>query len=273
MAYIFDGTFFSEDYLSIHSGNRGLRYGEGVFETMRWRKDHVLFFSHHMDRLQTGLAFLEMEALDFATLLPAQIHQLCKMQDCLASARIRLNVFRGEGRLFDPAPVHYLLEAAFEPEASWQPSDGLSLGIYPDAQRGLGTLANLKTNNYLASVLGARYAHAHGWDDALLLNAPGRVSESTIANIFVVRKRVLYTPSLEEGCVAGVIRRQLLECLPPRGFHVEESALGLDEVQRADEIFLTNALRGVRPVVRLGDIAYHPEVTAEVAGILEETTH
>jgi branched-chain amino acid aminotransferase len=273
MAYILDGTYISEDRLCIHPANRGLRYGEGLFETMRWRDDRVLFFSHHMERLRKGMAFLDMgSSTDLISSLPSQIKRLCTAYDHLTSARVRLNVFRGEGNLYDTAPVHYLLEVAWEPERSWQSFEGLSLGIYPGAQRGLGPLANFKTNNYLASVLGIRYAHAHGWDEALLLNVAGRVSESTIANLFVIRENILYTPPLEEGCVAGVIRRQLLECLPARGLSVKESALSLEQVQQADEVFLTNALRGVRPVARLGDISYGSQLTGHIAAILEETT-
>lgn len=274
MAFIFDGEYFAEDCVSIHPGNRGLRYGEGVFETMRWQEDHVLFFSFHLERLKKGLAFLEMDdPADWPALLPEYIQRLCTEPGARASARVRLNVFRGEGKSFDTAsaPVHYLLEVAGAPESSRPASTGLSVGVYTEAQRGMGPLANLKSNNYLASLLGARYAHARGWDDALLLNAFGRVTESTIANLFVVNDQTLYTPPLSEGCVAGVIRRHLLECLPGHGFRIEEAALLWEDVQKADEIFLTNAIRGVRPVARLGDVHYGSALTAKVAAVLAET--
>lgn len=266
MRFIFDGEMREGDTLEISPGNRGLRYGDGLFETMRLKEGRLLFFARHMERLSLGLELLQLSAglnelneLNDLNGLRELALELAAVNGCLPSARIRLNVFGGEGPLFraDPGPCHYLLEAVPLPAAHTafqQP--GLHAGIFAGMRRSADSYSRLKTNNYLLSCMGARHAARQGWDEALVLNARDRVAESCTANVFILKDDALYTPPLSEGCVAGIMRHHLLQVLPARGIAVHEEPLTQDDVAGAEEIFLTNVIRGIRPVTRLGDREY-----------------
>lgn len=268
MHFIFDGEMREGDSLEISPGNRGLRYGDGIFETMRLKEERLLFFARHMERLSLGLELLQLRP-GFGELNSIRdlALQLAEANGCLSSARIRLNVFRGAGPLFDagPGPCHYLLEAfpLSAAPAGFEEAE-LHAGIFGGMRRSADSYSRLKTNNYLLSCTAARHAARQGWDEALVLNGWGRVVESCTANLFILRHDVLYTPPLSEGCVAGIMRGHLLQVLPARGIAVREEPLSQDDVTRAAEIFLTNVIRGVRPVSRLGDRTYPVRFSRQV---------
>jgi branched-chain amino acid aminotransferase len=263
MRFIFDGQL-QEGTVALAPGSRGLRYGDGLFETMRLKEGRLLFFARHMERLSLGLQLMQLvcELGD----LREQVGRLAAANGCGSSARVRLNVFRGEGPLFEAAAgsCHYILEAAPLPPAASLNQAGLRTGVFADIRRSADRYSRLKTNNYLASCMGARYAARQGWDEALLLNGGGRIAESCTANVFILEKDVLYTPPLSEGCVAGVMRHHLLGVLPVRGIAVREEPLSLERVAGAEEVFLTNAIKGVQPVATMGEHAYAVRFSRQV---------
>lgn len=256
----------------ITAGNRGFRYGDGLFETMRLRDGQIALAAYHFERLFAG-----MRLMDFA--LPAhftvdffleQITALCRKNEHLAAARVRLTVFRGIGELFTVAPDHpdYIIETfALEPAGRMKTGrgilssggineNGLVLGLYKDGCKAPGKFSSIKSNNYLLYAMAARYAKQQQWNDSLILNSNGAVCESAIANVFIIKDGLISTPGLSEGCVAGVMRRFLLEKLPAAGYNVCEQTITLPMVQDADEVFLTNAVQGIRWVQSFGDARY-----------------
>jgi branched-chain amino acid aminotransferase len=120
------------------------------------------------------------------------------------------------------------------------------IGVFPHGRKACDSLANLKSGNFLLYALGARYALDHRLDDCLVLNTHERMADSCIANLFYTNKGMIYTPPLSEGCVAGVMRRFLLDRLPAWGFPIAEQPVTRGDLDDADEIFLTNALKGIR---------------------------
>src|SRR5262249_14132579 len=157
----------------------------------------------------------------FQESLVEQVLQLCRANGHSRLARVRLVVFRGEGNLFDPADpqAHYIIQS-WSLSAGASQVGGIAIGIFPDGRKACDALSNLKSNNYLLYVLAAQYAGKRGWQDCLVLNSRERLADSTIANLFYIRKGEFYTPPLAEGCVSGVMRRYLLEALPGAGYVV-----------------------------------------------------
>lgn len=235
----------------LKAGNRGFRYGDGLFETLLVRNGRIRLKDFHFDRLFAGLTHLRFSIPSSFSRedLEAAILQLCERNRHTDLARVRLTLYRGNGGLYEPETndPHYLIESwPLTPRDIALNEDGLTIDIYPDGMKACDGLANLKSNNFLLYVLAAFYAKDRRLDDCLVLNNYGRLADSTIANLFYLKDRRVYTPSLSEGGVAGVMRRCLLASLPEAGFPVEEMPVRAEDLLNADEVFLTNAIKGIR---------------------------
>lgn len=253
-----DGQFFRDDKQFVGANSRGLRYGDGLFETMKVNRDRVQLGDWHMERFFSGLQLLEFELPGYFTpqYLLDKILQLAHSNGHSALARVRLMVYRGNGGLYDPANhyPHHVIQTWKLPEANhaWN-ENGLVIGIHHKAFKAPDLLANCKTNNYLPYIMGALDASKQKWNDAIVLNAYGRVCDATIANIFARIDGRWVTPALSEGPVAGIMRRYLLEKMHAAGEPVLEQAITIEELKTATEIFLTNSSYGLRWVRYLDD--------------------
>jgi branched-chain amino acid aminotransferase len=147
---------------------------------------------------------------------------------------------------------------------------GLALGVFPRGRKSCDGFSHLKSNNYLLYSMAATYARNHGWDDSLVLNSRERIADSSIANLFYVAGNAIYTPPLSEGCVAGVMRGWLIGALPAAGFRVIEKAVAPEDLIMADEVFLSNAIRGVRRVGNFAGTTYGSQVFEAVKKIVDE---
>lgn len=257
----FNGQLVEAGTAIIPAASRGLRYGDGLFETIKVTNGNIALAAYHFDRLFTGMQLLKLTIPSFLTpaYLTEQILQLCQKNKVEKLARVRLNIFRGNGSLYtveDPIPQIVIeAEQLLENYAQWN-AKGLTVGIYMDATKSCDKFANLKSNNFLPYVMGALYAKQQQWDDCFVINTHGRVCDATIANVFWIKNDTIYTPPLTEGCVAGVMRKYLIQQLTDSGMPVTEQPLGLATLEQADEVFLTNALFGIRSVTQFRDKIY-----------------
>jgi branched-chain amino acid aminotransferase len=235
----------------LTAGNRGFRYGDGLFETLLVRNGRIRLRDRHFARLFAGIHRLRFAIPSHFTpgFLEQGILRLCERNGHAGLARVRLVVYRGDGGLYDPQEPDpaYLIESwPINPtEMEWN-DQGLAVDIYPEGRKSCDALANLKSNNFLLYVLAALHARAHGLNDCLVLNTHQRIADSTIANVFFIKDRAVYTPPLPEAGVAGVMRDFLLSALPGAGFPVHERPVMAEELLGADEVFLTNAIKGIR---------------------------
>ncbi|MEO8584499.1 MAG: aminotransferase class IV [Flavitalea sp.] len=248
----FNGSFVEEDTPVVSAGNRGLRYGDGVFETMKVKDGIIKLSRFHFERLFEGLAVLRIRFSNHlnATYFEEQVLNTISKNKLKGAVRVRLMVFRGSGGLYEiDSPPIFIIEcwklSASKLELN---ENGLEIGIYKEVQKSCDRLSNLKSNNYLLYVMAALFAKENKYNDCLILNVHNRICESTISNVFWIKNEIVYTPPLTEGCVAGVMRRHLLHTLPAAGYIVQEKIISADEIQTADELFLSNAigLRWVR---------------------------
>lgn len=263
-----DGKTLPAGQPVLHADNRGYRYGDGLFETMKVIDGKICLADFHFNRFFAGLRQLQFTIppqLD-AVLLVQQSLRLCKMNECSQLARVRLSASRGNGGLYDGNDtLHYIIECWPLPVTVNQLNEnGLAIGVFPGAQKACDVFANLKSANYLPSVMATKYAAANQWNDCLLLNQHRRIAEATIANVFLIKSGVVFTPPLTEGCVDGVMRKHIMEKLTTNGYSFREQAIGQDELPDADELFLTNAVHGIRWVKQLGDTQYRNLQTSEI---------
>lgn len=263
----YNGKLLAAGTPFLDAGSRAFRYGDGLFETMLVQDQHIRLASYHFDRLAAGMRFLRFHTPPGFTRerLSEELLELCKRNDHSHLSRVRLVVFRNQGDIFDPAgsDPHYVIESWPLPEDSpGLPPQGLAIDVFPEGHKACGALANLKSNNYLLYLLAARYAGEQGLDDCLVLNSRETVADTAIANLFYFRAGRCYTPPLSDGGVAGVMRRHLLTVMPQAGFSVEERTVTVDDLLAADEVFLTNAIRGIRWVAVFREARYKNTLTS-----------
>jgi branched-subunit amino acid aminotransferase/4-amino-4-deoxychorismate lyase len=197
--------------------------------------------------------------------LREQITELTAKNKHTALARIRLTIFRGEGGLYeveDHSP-HYLIQTwQLDPVIHNLNENGMVLGIYKDARKTCDGFSHVKSNNYLAYTMAALWAKEQKLNDALLLNPFNRIADATIANVFIVKDGLIKTPALSEGCVSGVMRRHLLQSVRKENMPVEETQLEIEDLMQASEIFLTNAIYGIKWVKQVGESEYTNQLSA-----------
>ncbi len=210
----------------------------------------------HFDRLFSGMKELHLQlpvTCNRETLLN-EIRELAETNQFSENGRIRLVVFRGDA----PGDIAQYIIQAFEFPAQYNQLNqhGLEIGIFPNGRKAIDEFSCLKSNNYLVYAMAARFAGEQAWDDSLVLNQYDRIADSSISNIFIIKNDVIYTPPLSEGCVAGVMRRWLLMNLPSLGWTVVEKPLNKESLEDADEVFLSNALSGIRWVRQMGSVTF-----------------
>ncbi|MEO6720766.1 MAG: aminotransferase class IV [Ferruginibacter sp.] len=270
MSYFnYNGHLFKEGTAIIGGSNRGLRYGDGLFETIKVKNDAILFEAAHFSRLWNGMRVLEFDFPAYFTkdILKEQIMQLAKKNNVERSARIRLSVFRGDGNLYDPVnndPDYIIQALPLAADAGEWNINGLVTGIFREVKKNGDILSSLKHNNYLPSIMAARHAKKMKWDDTILLNSFGRIAETSIANIFIVRGEMISTPHLKEGCVAGIMRQALITYLQENNWKISEREITEQDLLVADEVFITNSIRNIKWVRQIGERVYTNIITQQI---------
>lgn len=274
--FIYNGRIYGNDNDLVSINSRGLRFGDGLFETFKSKNNELQFAEDHFERLWKGLNLLQFKIPVHFTVenLKAQIRELLDRNGHNSMARVRLTVFRGDGGLYDEINhvPHYIIQTWPLPEdtGKWL-SNGLVLGIYHDVKKNCDVLSNIKHNNFLPYVMAALHAKKQKWNDAVLLNNHDRVCDTTIANIFLVKRGVIYTPSLKEGCIAGIMRKNLLQQFAEDKLTVVEGEITIEDLQNADEVFLSNSINNIRWVQRIGDKKYDNKYTRKIFSSLYST--
>ncbi len=267
--FIFDGKLYKEGEHVISADSRGLRYGDGLFETMKCISGRLIMADEHFARLWKGMQVLEFDIPKLFT--PARLQEevlsLATKNGHDHISRVRITVSRGDGGLYDAVNhfPHYMIQTWELPltNGEWN-SNGLQIGIYDKVNKSRDILSNLKHNNFLPYVMAALHAKKQKWNDAVVLNCEGRICDSTVANIFLIKDEIVFTPALTEACVAGVLRKHLLQELRSNGMGVIEKEITVEDMLLADEVFLTNSIYNIRWVQRFGDKIYGNDFTRKV---------
>ncbi|TDH18280.1 hypothetical protein EXU57_23795 [Segetibacter sp. 3557_3] len=265
---ISNGVFRSPNDVNITIDNRSFRYGDGCFETMRVKGGKIMLEELHFDRLFSSLSRLRFD-------VPKSMSHaaLCEQVSALAEknrqklARVRLTVYRGDGGLYD-APnlrANYLIQTwTLDAAIPRLNENGLVLGIYREAMKVADQFSMLKSNNFLPYVMAALYAKEQRFNDCLLLNPYGNIADATIANVFVLINGVWLTPPISDGPISGVMRKYLLEKFRAENIAYEEKSITPEDLQRASEVFVTNAISGIRWVAEAAGTKYERAVTSTI---------
>ena len=271
--FIYNDNFYQVDTVVTGTKDRSWMYGDGLFETMRVQNGLIINRNLHFERFYKGLDLLKFPyskelSENFFVL---KIKDLLQKNNLQNQARVRLMAFRQNPlQERNTGNFNYLLEAWPMAKTSGLITPGLTIDLSHDARKCCDPFSNLKSNNYLSSVMAMIAAREKGVDECLVLNSANRICESAIANIFLVKEGRIFTPPLSEGCVAGVVRRWLIENLPQNEFLLEEKKISEDDLMNADEVFLTNSIRPVRWVETFRERSYQNELTTRIAELIDQ---
>ena len=267
----FNGVLQPFDSITITTENRAFKYGDAIFETVKVMRHKVVFWEDHYFRLMSSMRMLRMKIPMEFTLefLENEILKTVAVQENAISYRVRLNIFRKDGGLYTPKTnkIDYSIQVN---ENLYQIKDSYSLDVFKDFYNYSGLLSTIKTNNRMVNTLASIFAEENDLDNCILLNEKKGVVEVTNGNIFIVKGTVIKTPALGEGCIKGIIRSKVIEILLKNDeFTVVETSISPFEIQKADEVFITNAIIGVQPVTIYKKKQFTSKVVAKIANNLK----
>jgi len=261
-----NGSILSSDQQIFPVSNRGFRYGDGLFESMRYMNGVLKFPDLHIDRVQKGMKALKLDNSSYidSWFLREKVDELARRNKTGPDARFRLTVFRDSGGLYSPDSnkMAYVLESQTMDDSQYTfNKKGLIIDVYDELTKSVNILSNLKTCNSLVYVLAGIYKNQNALDEVMILNQHGFLCESISSNLFVVYNRKLYTPSLNEGCIGGVMRQVVMRLAKENGIELVEAQVNPNILNEADEVFLTNATRGIQWVMGYNNKRYFNELS------------
>lgn len=270
-----NGKLISSTGYTISAGNRGYSYGDGLFETIRVMNGKVINFAHHFSRLSEGAKAMKMRLPAFFTIefFQQQMDELIQACKVTEGARIRLSIDRlgGVTYLPDTNEVTYFMELyPIDQNLFGLNAKGIEIDLYQEIRKTKNILSNYKTKNGILYVLAAISAKEKGLDDMLIQNPDGQILESSNSNVFVVSNGVLYTPSLSDGCLAGTMRMQVINLALKNGLKVYECPILPSNLLVADEVFLTNAVKGVTWIGGYRTKRYFNTISRKIVAFLNE---
>jgi len=270
----FNGHLLPRDGFGLSPENRSFRYGDGLFETIRVENGKVLWADRHFKRLTKGAALLKFELpADFnEKKFVADIQNIClQNHDEETSVRVRFSLYRNQGGFYIPEKntATYLIETSKLPGSYYSLNrKGLLIDVFEDYYKPCHALSGIKTASALIYVVAGLFRNERKLDDCLLINDERLLAEAISSNLFLVKGKRIITPSLDQGCVEGVMRSVVLEIASAEGFIVEERPVDAQELPLADEIFLTNAISGISWVVGFREKRYYNETTKRLSEAL-----
>jgi branched-chain amino acid aminotransferase len=272
----YNGNIIDSNQPVFNSSNRAFRYGDAIFETIRVMNGEILHFERHLKRLKSSMDLLGMLPNDDLTFhnLYLSFRHLDQVNNLKGNGRIRLEVFRNDGGLYTPHTneVSYLIEATPLSSLNYAMNDtGIRIEIYNDIQKPLSKLSNLKSSNALYYVMAGLYNRKTGGGDCLVLNTQGRIAEAISSNIFLVSGTKILTPALTEACVSGVMRETVIAYLASQGTMVIETGIEVEHLLKADEIFLTDVIHGMRWVSAFRKKRYFNNYSKKLLEQIQET--
>jgi len=249
--YIYNGEIVTaKDLVDIAFSNRAFKFGDALFETIRYSNKNILFLTDHVLRLKLSMPILKMKipsyfSFDYFLNKISELIYANQLQD--KSARIRITVFRQGSGAYYPSTneVDFIMEAE-ELENTYYllPERGLVVDLFKDTFKPINRLSNLKTGNALIYVLASINSDFLRTDDCFILNEKGHICEATSSNVFAVKGNMVMTPPLTEGCVSGILRNQIKKIAEENKLLFIEKPFTSHTLIDADEVFITNTIQG-----------------------------
>ena len=271
----FNGILQDSD-TNLLDQNRGFLYGDGVFETLKIVGGKILFFEDHYFRLMAAMRIVRMEIPMNFTLeyLEEQVLSLVEKNKIEQSARARITVYRNNGGLYLPTnnTVSFLIQTSAIENPVYSISEKeYEVDLYKDLYIPKQLLSTLKTTNKMIHVTGSIYAKENDLDNCILLNDSKNVVEALQGNLFMRMGNTLITPPISEGCLNGIMRKQILSFAKKEtNLEVVEQVISPFDLQKADELFVTNVIRGIQPITKYRKKEFEQDTAKVLNTILKQ---
>jgi branched-subunit amino acid aminotransferase/4-amino-4-deoxychorismate lyase len=248
---IFNGHLISIYEPAISFNNRAFRYGDALFESIRVSNGEIMFLSDHISRIKLGMTVLRMNVpAEFKTENIKEMIQVLLIKNNLKQdARVRLTVIRNEGGYYAPETndISFLLETETVSSKGYELNQkGLWVDVYAEIRKQINKLSNIKSTNALYFVMAGLAKQSMNLDECFLINEHGNICEAISSNVFVVKNGSLFTAPLSEGCIAGVMRKQIMNIAHHHKILCFENPITVNTLMNGDEVFLTNSIKGVQ---------------------------
>lgn len=271
----FDGELLSESSTYFNADNRGFAHGDALVETLRIAPQKIYFWEDHYLRLMASMRILRMEIPMNFTMeyLEDQILNTIKesgLED--KSVIAHLYIFRKARK--DGADLTNEVSFLISPKKETTPfyrthDNSYGIDLFKDHYVQAGMISNLSTVNSVLKTIGSVYASENGYEDCILLNDSKNVVQTLKGNIFLVNQTQIKTPPLSDGCRNGILRKKMIELLSrlPE-YTLEEASISPFELQKADELFITDIIEGIQSVTQYRKAKYTTEVAKDLLGKL-----
>ncbi len=261
---LFNDEFHAVDAPVLTTSNRGFKFGDGLFESMRMINQKLQFADLHADRLAAGMKALKIEghALMDDYFLRQKTADLVKKNRWNGNVRFRFSVYRQGAGVYTPESNKsgYVLEGIPLNVMAYElNSKGLIIDVFDEMTKSINKLSNFKTSNALLYVMAGLFKTSNRLDEAIILNQSGFLCESISSNIFIVYDKQIYTPALTEGCVGGVMRTTIMEICKMNDIPIIEAQISPEILKEAEEVFITNATQGIQWIMGYGRKRYFNE--------------
>ena len=265
----FNGEIVGEN-VNLSINNRAFLYGDGVFETMKIVNYKILFFEDHYFRLMASMRILRMEIPMNFTMeyLENEILNLARINNFQSAARVRFTVFRNDGGYYLPNSneISFLINIKpLENQLYKIENSNYEVELFKDFYITKHLLSTLKTTNKILNITASIFAKENDYDNCLILNDSKNIVEAINGNIFMVIGNKLTTPPISEGCLNGIMRKQILNLAKKVDFlEVEEAIISPFDLQKADELFITNVISGIQPISKYRKKYFTNQLTNEL---------
>ena len=271
----YNGALISAEgnILALH--NRAFAYGDAVTDVSKYSYQQLLFWEEHYLRLMAGMRVLRMNIpMSFSMeYIEEEILKTIR-SNALESqpVRVRISIFRKSGNTYTPTnnDIEYLIETQPLSSAFYVLNEEpYEVELFKDFYIQPDLLANIKHTNRIVNVLGSVFAQENDYQNCILLNSQKNIAGALDGNIFLVNGNTLKTPALTDGAVNGITRKMLIKSLQKTSdYQVEETSISPFELQKADELFITNSLIGIQPVSQYRKKTYTHTATKSLIGKL-----
>lgn len=273
-----NGIILAADQPLFTISNRAFCYGDALFETIRIANNNPQFLKEHIQRLLVGMDVLKMENNYFFSeeFFEKAIKELAEKNDITSDGRIRLTVYRNQGGFYTPEDntVSYLIEVTSLAVKGYEiNAKGYTVDLYTDIKKSQSPLASIKSANSAIYVMAGIHKKKNSLDECVLINDKGNITEAISSNIFAVKNGVLYTSPIADGCIDGVMRKKIIEIAQANRIAVYELSIMQSILLGADELFLTNAINGIRWVVAYKQKRYFNTTSKKLLEKLNELVY